>query len=582
MFFRLNPERPVCNLAIVTELLACSRLVSDNPTRDPSAVAGAGAGIEPPQSSSVERTGLTRLNLGLLAFGFAPLLLLFFANLWGRTYYQFFPMALAGAGFLAWSRLKEVPRPWACGHAAGTVALLGVSYGVLLAAMVLWSPWLASLAAVAGLIGVTGWLGGSRVLRALVPALVLVLTIIPPPLSLDARLMLYLRGLAVHGSSRLLDAFSVAHFLSGHVIELPQQKLLVEEACSGINSVLLTLAACLFYLLWRRRSVVRILLCLPCVLATVLLGNVCRITLGAWLKFHYNIDILSGWRHELLGLLLVALYMILILSLDEWLNFLTYPVRQESARAQAAEALTAAALPLPAPVRVSAGLAPRWARVAGCAFALLGMAELGRGALHYHRQQVAFVMASSSALRAGATFTLPEQIGNWQRLDAAVPNQKVETQGISSKIWHYQRGATLAAVALDYPFRGYHDVTECYRLQGWRLTRQERQAGTGTNSSLPLMVVEMEKQPASHGSLWFSTVDEQGHWMETPVVKRSLLERLDLSGGFGFVPTSYRMQVLVAGYGLLPPEEQEAARQLFETARKLLAQQLWGQIPRTP
>jgi len=530
---------------------------------------------------------LTRLNLGLLAFGFAPLLVLFFANLWGRTYYQFFPMALAGAGFLAWGRLKEVPRPFVCGYAAGVAALLGAAFCILAVAMALWSPWLASLAAMLGVAGVAWWVGGWRVLRALVPALVLSLTIIPPPLTLDARLMLYLRELSVHWSSRLLDAFSVVHYLSGNVIELPQQKLLVEEACSGINSVLLTLAACLFYLLWRRRSVIRILICLPCALATVLLGNVFRITLGAWLKFHQVIDILSGWRHELLGLLLVGLYMTLIFSLDEWLNFLTHPLRKKTARltalpVPAAPAAFKPVAPVPDPVRVPAGISPRWAQVAGCAFALLGVAELGRGWLHYHRQQVAFVMASQTALRPGAAFALPAQIGNWKRLDAAVPNQKVETQGISSKIWHYQRGQTMAAVALDYPFRGYHDVTECYRLQGWRLTRQERQSGTGTNSSPPLMVVEMDKEPVSHGLLWFGTVDEQGHWMETPVVRRSFLERFDLAGGFGFVPTSYRVQVLVVGYGALPADEREAARQLFEAARQSLAQQLFDQMQRKP
>ena len=140
----------------------------------------------------------------------------------------------------------------------------------------------------------------------------------------------------------------------------------------------------------------------------------------------------------------------------------------------------------------------------------------------------------------------------------------------------------MAAVALDYPFRGYHDVTECYRLQGWRLTRQERQSGTGTNSSPPLMVVEMDKEPVSHGLLWFGTVDEQGHWMETPVVRRSFLERFDLAGGFGFVPTSYRVQVLVVGYGALPADEREAARQLFEAARQSLAQQLFDQMQRKP
>ena len=97
------------------------------------------------------------------------------------------------------------------------------------------------------------------------------------------------------------------------------------------------------------------------------------------------------------------------------------------------------------------------------------------------------------------------------------------------------------------------------------------------------MAVEMDKEPVSHGSLWFSTVDEQGHWMEEiAVVEKSFLERLDLGSGYGFVPTSYRVQVLVTGYGALPPNLREGARQLFEAARKLLAQQLFDQLRHKP
>jgi len=106
------------------------------------------AGGAPLKSSMAERTGLTRLNVALLAFGFGPLLAEFFANLWGRRYYQFFPLALAGAGFLAWSRLNEVPGPLESGHAAVAAPLMGASFCLLAAGMTLWSPWLASLAAV--------------------------------------------------------------------------------------------------------------------------------------------------------------------------------------------------------------------------------------------------------------------------------------------------------------------------------------------------------------------------------------------------------------------------------------------------
>jgi len=40
--------------------------------------------------------------------------------------------------------------------------------------------------------------------------------------------------------------------------------------------------------------------------------------------------------------------------------------------------------------------------------------------------------------------------------------------------------------------------------------------------------------------------------------------------------------VLVAGYGALPSPESEAARELFEATRKLLAQQLFDQLQGKP
>jgi hypothetical protein len=153
----------------------------------------------------------------LLAFGFAPLLLEFFANLWGRPHYQFFPMALAGAAFLAWSRLKEVTEPCEPGHGALTAALMGMSFCGVAAATALWSPWLASLAAVAGLAGVTWWVGGRERLRAVTPALVLLLTIIPPPLALDTQLIVT----ALDRDSRLFGTpESVFHVEQGRVSRL--------------------------------------------------------------------------------------------------------------------------------------------------------------------------------------------------------------------------------------------------------------------------------------------------------------------------------------------------------------------------
>ena len=76
--------------------------------------------------------------------------------------------------------------------------------------------------------------------------------------------------------------------------------LLVNELQLPFNSVLLTTAVACYYLLWRHRSVLRVVMGVAVNLAFVLLGNVVRITLGAWLSLPVRYRILPGWPHELL------------------------------------------------------------------------------------------------------------------------------------------------------------------------------------------------------------------------------------------------------------------------------------------
>src|ERR1019366_3315100 len=178
-------------------------------------------------------------------------------------------------------------------------------------------------------------------------------------------------------------ALGVTRALSGNVIELPGTKLLVDEACSGINSVLITLAACLFYGLWRRRSAIHILICLTSTLSFVLLGNLARITLGAWLKFRYSIDILSGQSHEVAGLVLFVSYLTMILSMDQLLVFLTSPIKRQHKPVETPPATAGAAEWKPAAV----GIPRSWSRAAGYAFALLGLMDLGLGWNHYRQSR---------------------------------------------------------------------------------------------------------------------------------------------------------------------------------------------------
>jgi hypothetical protein len=257
-------------------------------------------------------------------------------------------------------------------------------------------------------------------------------------------------------------------------------------------------------------------------------------------------------------------------SLDECFEFLTKPVHPVILPVVAgADSTVAAVSPGAGVVARPAAELPRWLPAVAGAFAVLGVATLG---VEHHTRSGALVVAGNSSLPDGTTFNLPARFGDWQRVDSAEPYHKAETQGINSQVWNYQNGQVVASIAIDYPFRGYHDVTTCYQLVGWNIDQVTREDGVGPEAGIPDIAVEMSREPVSHASLWFSTVDEAGHWLERPVMAKSFLERWELSGRVW--PNSYRVQLLVTGYGPLVPAERAAARQLFAAARRELVQQL--------
>ena len=222
------------------------------------------------------------LLLLLALFGFAPLLTQFFFNLWQFDTYQFFPMALAGAVALFLRAAREVEQPLTPGGFFVPLLLIPLALLILACGSVLWSPWLGALSFLLMTLGVTWGMGGWHFLKAILPSWFVLLTVLPPPLKLDERFALLLQGWAVAGSSRVLDALLIPHERTGLVIEIPGIRLLVEEACSGINSILFMTFICVFYAMWMRRSVFFTLLLYIFTIGCVLAGNFVRIVSGAW------------------------------------------------------------------------------------------------------------------------------------------------------------------------------------------------------------------------------------------------------------------------------------------------------------
>ena len=354
-------------------------------------------------------------------------------------------------------------------------------------------------------------------------------------------------------SSRLLDLLGVSHSTNGNVIQLPHRTLLVEEACSGINSLLFATAFCLFVLLWYRRPFWTYLLCIPLTVGIVLVGNVLRIGLGTFVYVQFNFDVLTGSKHELLSIVLVVAYIALILGM----NSLLPPARR---------IVTPPANPV-----VSPGSHPRLVFYGiAVAFVLAGIAGIGRGLDPSHYQPEPLSPADST-VSAGGVFTLPTSLAGWSRDQDSLPAiQTIETLGLSSIQWSFGLSGLRAFVALDYPIRGYHDVVDCYTGTGWDITGRDLQTSDGVPPRW--FEVDLEKPPGRVGHLLFATFNERGEWVDRATVGQHFRGRLAKLG----LPlqTTFRVQLLIVTSKPLDPAQQAAATRLFTEAAALLSSQL--------
>lgn len=517
----------------------------------------------------------------LLAYG--PALAAYGAHLWDRPHFQFFPLAVAGAVALAWRGLKEnLPAPERSSPRAMRV-LLAIALVLLLASAFAVSPWLGVISALFLVAALALGAGGRPFLAAQIPALAMILVLVCLPLRWDSAFVFGLRRFAVMASGVVLDALRVPYFLSGNIVEIRNAKLLVNEACSGINSALFIVALSLFYGFWRRRSLRHALAVMVASLSFVLLGNVLRISAGAALRHRWDIDILTGWRHEAVGLVLFAAYAGLILSADALCLFLRNLVPAKTPSAA------------PAPAAPSAVLRPVLADVAALlhnavrpvpARLILPLCILFAGAGVFQAWQLfarhhfgLSVLAAHGAarLKADATFTLPDQLAGWERLesnqyDASLQERALEGNAIRTHSWAYRSGPLVMLISLDYPYRVYHDLTECYIGSGWEIGDSK----TGSDASgASFTEIEMRKKPFANGYLLCGAFGADGRWSDGATGQ--LRARLGEQTG-----PVHQVQALVATSIPLTSEQKREARRVFEEARQRLIEQALPQMESKP
>lgn len=520
-----------------------------------------------------------------------PLWMAWVNSLSNKPHYEFFPILVIGVIFLVRQRLQTLSdvelRP---GHPMVSMLMGLFSIPCLFVGYFQPSSVFAFTGTISAFSMVLHALGGWALVRRISPAFVLLAVITPPPGQLDTVLTLRLQRISVVIASRTLDMLGIFHVVNMNTLEVDGQRFLVEEACSGIQSLFSILAFATFYSIWNYRGFFRTVLLLSGAVVFDLSLNVFRICLGVIAKITGDIDLLNGTPHEILGILVFVLGLMLTLSWDivleeihkstttsaGWFGrmfrrLFSRPGSRRGGRFSGGVEIHSPSNRDPQTVSANVGrLRPRKVFVGVlAAWAVLVLPMTAMASIRFSREKymqitaekkddrVAEALASKGDERlkrleeltqkTRATFAPPTSIGEWKLLPESVQSsQRTLSFGSKSESFMYQKGNKLIHVSIDYPFYGYHDLNICYDMGGWKVEVMPEKT-TGSTAELPYNVSVITRGVDQKGLLVYTAFLPDGVWKLEPPEARYDVESRGEQGLIGNLVerASYRLTKMV-------------------------------------
>ena len=203
-------------------------------------------------------------------------------------------------------------RRWVGGVALFTAGLLLLLVGR--ASDLMWIKWTAFFPTIIGLIAAVF---GYRVAAIIAPPIVLNFMAKPFPDSLVPKLFFPLQALAAKIAAHTLEILGVPVYLFGNIIEIPGMRLMVEEACSGMRSMMaiLTVAVIVAYTI-RTNWLGKFLLFIGSIILAIVL-NVVRVTVTGILAHFYDPSAASGFFHSFSGMVVFVVGLISLFGLGK-------------------------------------------------------------------------------------------------------------------------------------------------------------------------------------------------------------------------------------------------------------------------
>jgi exosortase len=535
------------------------------------------------------------LGMIVMALAHVPILWAYLTGVVQLPHYEFVYLLPIGAAILAYPRCFRLGAlqpgrtfPFLC-WIVGAVACLGAS-------VVLESPWFGAIGALLAVAGATYAVGGRRLLQAVMPAWVLLWLGIRLPLTYDEKLAQALQSIAATRASSVMNYFNVEHILDGNVVETApiagkESRYMVEEACSGVQSLFAITACTLFFALWMREPLGRIVLLMGVGWWWVWVANVVRVIAVTVLNSQWGLPVDKGWGHEALGFVLFAVTLGLIVSSEHLLLFLL--PRGFFARRDRIN--TGVAKPLPdygsthfAPLSQSALASPVLIGGYMALFALQWLPQIN----------MPRPTATPVRLETVDMGLAPQNLAGWQlRAEGFTSEQRrADSQwGARSQTWRYFKGPREMIISIDYPFRGWHELTTCYRADGWKMDtrhvidvpRTPTSADVVKEGERCVEAVFQRPEVGNYSYLLFTTFNDQQQPLPAEQLNavQKLVERitgfgerlrtLGASGsGRNDQVQSFQLQVLMQGAAPPTEEDQREAMAMFVEFRSRLGHYL--------
>lgn len=216
------------------------------------------------------------------------------------------------AGFIIWQRREELaaikPEPnwW---------GLLVVAWGglQLMLATLGAELFTARMSFVVTLIGVVWTLGGTVMLKKLAFPLFLLFFMVPIPAVIYSAATFKLQILASQLADNALTVLSIPVLREGNILELPNQRLSVVDACSGIRSLLsLTFLSLVYGYFFERKIWLRVVLFFSTI-PIAIIANASRVTMTGIIT-QVKPELAEGFFHEAEGwvIFMVALVILIV------------------------------------------------------------------------------------------------------------------------------------------------------------------------------------------------------------------------------------------------------------------------------